>query len=139
MFLKNKWRTWWLIRQEWRFLLVGAFNTLLGYSIFSGLFLLFGRRVHYLVIGLVSHVIAASIAFTAHRFLVFRSTDRWQGSFIRFNLSQLVALGFGISGLYALVEFVHLNPLVAQAVITAITVVLSYALHRFFTFPADKT
>jgi len=139
LILKNRWHTWWLIRQQWRFLLVGAFNTLMGYLIFSGLFLLFGKWVHYLLIGLVSHVIAVTIAFAAHRFLVFRSTDRWQGSFVRFNLSQLVALGFGMSGLYVLVEFGHFNPLAAQAVITILAVALSYALHRFFTFPAAQT
>jgi len=133
--LENKWPAWWRLRQQWRFLLVGAFNTLFGYLLFSGLFLLFGKRIHYLIIGVISHTIAVCNAFIAYRTLVFPSNDRWQASFVRFNLSQLVSLGFGMSGLYALVEFGHLNPLLAQAVIITLSVILSYTLHRFFSFP----
>jgi putative flippase GtrA len=136
--VKNKWHRWWRTPQRWRFLLVGAFNTLFGYLVFSGLFLLFGKWVHYLAIGFVSHLIAVSNAFVAYRSLVFPSTDRWQASFIRFNLSQLVSLGFGIAGLYGLVEFGHCRPLLAQAVITALSVLLSYTLHRFFSFPTAQ-
>jgi putative flippase GtrA len=126
------------MRQQWRFLLVGAFNTLFGYVLFSGLFLLFGKRVHYLVIGFIAHVIAVSNAFIAYRTLVFPAKDKWQASFVRFNLSHLMGLGFGMSGLYALVEFGHSNPLLAQAVITTLSVILSYTLHRYFSFPDAK-
>lgn len=132
--MSDKWRAWWRLRQQWRFLLVGAFNTLFGYLLFSGLFLLFGKWLHYLIIGVIAHAIAVCNAFIAYRTLVFPSNDRWHASFVRFNLSQLVGLGFGMSGLYALVEFGHMNPLLAQALITTLLVILSYTLHRFFSF-----
>jgi putative flippase GtrA len=79
-------------------------------------------------------MIAVVSAFLVHRTLVFGSTERWQASFVRFCLSQLVALGAGIVGLYVLVAFLHLNPLAAQAWIVAASVALTYVLHRFFSF-----
>jgi putative flippase GtrA len=132
--LKIDRQTWWRLPQQLRFLLAGGYNTLFAYATFGALFLLFGRQVHYLLIGLITNVVAVISAFVVHRKFVFRSTDQWQTTFIRFYLSQLVALGFGMVGLYALVECARLNPLVAQAVIITLSVVLTYVLHRNFSF-----
>jgi putative flippase GtrA len=132
--LKIDQQTWWRLPLQLRFLLAGGYNTLFAYAMFGALFLLFGRQLHYLLIGLITNVVAVISAFVVHRNFVFRSTDRWQTSFIRFYLSQLVALGFGMVGLYGLVEFARFNPLVAQAVIIVLSVVLTYVLHRHFSF-----
>lgn len=117
-----------------RFLLAGAYNTVFGYAVFSLLFFALGRSVHYLLIGVVANFIAMVSAFIVHRTLVFRSSDRWQSSFVRFYVSQLVALGFGIAALYWLVEYGHFKPLVAQAAIMTASVALTYVLHRRFSF-----
>ena len=131
---KNEWQAWWRLPQQIRFLAAGAFNTGVGYALFSTLFLLFGQWVHYLLIGLAAHAIAVVNAFVVYRTLVFRSTERWHMSFIRFNLSQLVGLAFGMASLYTLVEFFGWSPLFAQAVVTLLSVVLNYLLHRYFSF-----
>ena len=128
------WQRWWRLPQQLRFLLAGGYNTLFGYLMFSGMYLLFGRWIHYLVIGVLAHFIAVINAFIVHRRLVFRSTEPWGQSFVRFNLSQLVGLGFGITCLYALVRFAHLQPLLAQAVVVSASVLLTYVLHRYFSF-----
>lgn len=131
---KNEWQAWWRLPQQIRFLAAGAFNTGVGYALFSTLFLLFGQRIHYLLIGLAAHALAVVNAFVVYRTLVFRSTERWQMPFIRFNLSQLVGLAFGMASLYTLVEFFGWSPLFAQAVVTLLSVVLNYLLHRYFSF-----
>ncbi len=128
------WQRWWRLPLKLRFLLAGGYNTVFGYLVFSGMYLLFGRWIHYLVIGVLAHFIAVISAFVVHRHLVFRAADAWRRSFIRFNLSQLVALGFGMSCLYSLVTWGHLSPLVAQAIVVAASVLLTYALHRHFSF-----
>ena len=63
-----------------------------------------------------------------------RSQENWRGSFLRFYLSQLVTLAFGIAALFLLVEFMRMNPLIAQLLIISGSVVLSYGLHRYYTF-----
>jgi putative flippase GtrA len=97
-------------------------------------FLTFGSRIHYLIIGLAAHAVAAVNAFVVYRLYVFRSAKGWVAEYLRFNLSQLMALSFGMAALYALVSLGHLNPLIAQAMVVSTSVALSYALHRFFTF-----
>ncbi len=126
--------SWGQLPQQVRFVVAGGFNTVVGYLLFTGLFLLFGRRVHYLLIGLAAYMIAVVIAFSVHRNLVFRSTDEWWPAFARFNLSQVVSLVFGMAALFALVEFLRWSPLLAQFVVTLASVVLNYLLHRHFSF-----
>jgi putative flippase GtrA len=117
-----------------RFLLVGGFNVACGYLLFAALFLLFGDMVHYLVIGVVTHVIAVSIAYHAYHLFVFADAAGGLRSFLRFHLVNLANLGLSIAALTILVELVHLTPIVAQGISIAIIVVLSYVLHKRFSF-----
>jgi putative flippase GtrA len=132
--LKIEWQAWWLLPQQARFLIAGGLNTIIGYLVFSTLYLLLQEHVHYLEIGVFSQAIALTSAFVVYRRLVFRSKDHWLPTFVRFNMSQLVAFGFGLAGLYVLVRFGHVPPLLAQAVVLLLSVVLSYALHRYYSF-----
>jgi len=117
-----------------RFLVAGGINTVVGYLTFSILYLLLERWVHYLAIGCLSQAIAVTSAFVVHRRLVFQCEDPWLPSFLRFNLSQLVSFAFGLAGLYGLVHFAQFPPLAAQAIVIVCSVVISYALHRYYSF-----
>ncbi len=116
---------------------MGCYNTAFGYVVFAACFLVLGRRLHYLLVALLAHVISVINAFFLHRKLVFRASGPWQASFIRFNVSQLIGVGFGLAGLYMLVEFGRLNPLAAQAIMIAAGAVVSYCLHRAYSFGPD--
>ncbi len=125
---------WWRLPQKIRFLIVGGYNTVFGYAAFAVCFLIVGKRIHYLLVGLLAHLLSVTNAFLVHRSFVFRASGPWQASFVRFNLSQLIGVGFGMGGLYTLVEFGHLNPLIAQAFMIALGTVLAYSLHRTYSF-----
>jgi putative flippase GtrA len=125
---------WWRLPQELRFLLAGAYNTVFGYLTFALLFILLQNRIHYLFIVLLCQPVCLASAFIVHRNLVFKSQERWPRSFIRFNLSQLAAFVFGVAGLYALVRFGHLAPLLAQGLVVVASVLVTYLLHRHFSF-----
>lgn len=132
--MKIERQAWWRLPQQVRFLVAGGINTVVGYLVFSGLYVLLHQHVHYLVIGILAQAVALTSAFIVYRRLVFLSNDGWIATFIRFNLSQLVAFGGGLAGLYLFVRFGHLPPLIAQAIVILLTVMLSYALHRYYSF-----
>ena len=124
-----------LLRSEkFKFLLVGGFNVANGYCLFAVLFLIFGRNFHYLAIGIVTHFLAVTVAFYAYRFFVVRDSRGRLASYLRFHLVNLANLGLSVAGLTFLVEFFGLYPLVAQAVVTAVVVALSFVLHKRFSF-----
>jgi putative flippase GtrA len=132
--LKIDSKGWWRLPQELRFLLAGAYNTAFGYLVFTVLYYGFGTTIGYLGVAVLCQAVALTSAFIVHRRLVFRSTVAWPASFLRFNLSQLMAILCGMLGLYALVHFAHLNPLLAQAIVILVSVVITYTLHRYFSF-----
>ncbi len=114
--------------------MIGGWNTVFGYLAFVVLYEALHRRVHYLIIGVVAHVVAMINAFVAHRLVVFRSSRPWPVELLRFNVAQLGVLAGGLLALWGLVHGAGLTPLVAQAIVTVGAVAASYAIHRWFTF-----
>ncbi len=127
-------RGFWRAHEQMRFVIVGGWNTLFGYLCFVTLYALLHAHLNYLLIGVLAHAIAAVNAFVAHRLLVFRSRERWFGEFVRFNISLLFVLGYGIGALWLLVATFHLDPVLAQGFVMIGAVVISYVAHRRFSF-----
>ena len=128
--LKSKWHG----SEKLRFLLVGAYNTAFGYFAFAGLYLLLHRRLHYLGILAIAHMLAVLNAFAGHKFLTFRAEGHLVGDFLRFNLTYLGALALGLLGLPLLVEVCHVHPLISQAVLVLINTMGTYLLHKNISF-----
>jgi putative flippase GtrA len=127
-------RRLWHGSRKLRFLIVGGWNTVFGYLCFTGLYLLAGDYVHYLIITTVAHAINIAQAYVMHRHLVFRSEARVAGEFLRFNASHIGTFLLGLLAMYILVEAGGLSPLVAQALVILMNLVLSYVLHSRVTF-----
>ena len=126
--------TIWQDHRKLRYLVVGVWNTLFAYAAFGVLYLLFHKHVHYLMISVCAHMFAVTNAFICQRWLVFKSRASWVSAFLRFNMVQLFALGWGLAGLTFLVEIIHLNPLLSQFLTMRATLVVSYVLHREYSF-----
>jgi putative flippase GtrA len=120
--------------EKLRFLLIGGYNTAFGFGLFAGLLLLAGDRVHYMIILPVSHAIAVTNAYFAYRFFVFRDGARGLKSYLRFHVVYLASLGFSMLALPLLVEIGGCRPILAQGIVLAVTVVMSYVLHKRFSF-----
>lgn len=127
-------RAYWARDEKTRFLVIGGVNTAIGYLLFTGVYLLIGRLVHYMVVALLSHAMAVCVAYYLQRRFVFRSGAAWLPEFVRYNLSLAGVLGAGLAGLYFLVDALGLHPLLAQAVVTGISIVVSYMAHRHYSF-----
>jgi putative flippase GtrA len=124
----------WRDSQRLRFIMIGAYNTAFGYAVFATLFLIAGNHINYLLILVAAHFLSVANAFLGHRRVTFRSSSRWPDEFVRFNVSYLATLVFSLVGLRILVGGLKYNPLVAGAVVTVSTVLLSYTLHQRFSF-----
>lgn len=124
----------WSGNQQLRFVVVGVCNTAFGYACFAIIFLAAGNHLHYLLIQLIAHFLSVCNAFVWHRRVTFRSTSSWPKEFVRFNVSYLGALAFGLVAMPALVGGIGLDPLIAAAIVMIATVGLSYGLHKFFSF-----
>ena len=129
--IQTAWRN-----EKFRYLFIGAYNTIFGYGVFAVLWSIWGQ--HYLVILIISHIASVTNAYFGYRFFVFRSKDGGWGEFARFNMVYLGALGFNLLALPVMVEWLNIHPLAAQAIVVVVTVVMSYLFHRSFSFRRKK-
>jgi len=123
----------WALR-EGRYLLVGGFNTLVGYGLGVGLYLTLADRLHILVIGVIANILAISVSFTTYKYLVFRSPGRWLMEYLRSYLVYGGSALVGIMLLWLLVDGLHMPIWLAQGLAMLIMVVASYLGHDRFTF-----
>lgn len=123
---------------KFRYLAIGAWNTLAGYAIFAGLYLALSKYIGYIVIAVLSHMIAVTQSFTTQRWIVFRSAGNIWAEYMRFHIAHLGSLAMGLVGLSLAVEILRIPPLIAQAMITALIVIASYFIHQYFTFRKAK-
>ena len=135
-----------LIRdQRVAFLVVGAVNTGIGFLLFVAFTFTvgvaageaWGAWAASVVTLVCSHIVATCIAFVLHRTLVFRVRGQVWVDFLRFQSVYLVTFGINLVVLPLLV-LVGLNQIVAQALITVVTVVISWFGHKYFSFRRGK-
>jgi putative flippase GtrA len=122
--------------QGFRFLAVGATNTVVGYLIFAALTHWVFSRVSfgYLISLLIAYAVAIVMAFLLFRRFVFPVAGRVVTDFLRFVSVYLVSIGINVVALPLLVEFGHFNPLLAQAIVLAVTTLISFFGHKNFSF-----
>lgn len=124
-----------------RFLFVGGINTVFGYAVFAGLYLVAGQRIGYLGSLYISYVVGVSLAFVLHRRVTFRA-HKMGGNpvvdFLRFASVYVVALAVNTVGLPLLVEVGHLPALGAQAIMVVVVTIISYVGHKYFSFRRSR-
>lgn len=124
-----------------RFVLIGGVNTVVGYGLFAVFEVSFGRLIGYIGSLYASYAIATLLAFYLHRRFTFRASKsgRVLVDFLRFQTIYVVSLIVNTVALPVLVEWMKLNPLIAQGIIVIVTTAISYAGHKWFSFrrPAE--
>lgn len=118
-------------------MIVGAFNTVLGYVMFVFFEKLFGARFGqfgYMVSLVCSYAVAIFVAFLLHRYLVFRVRGHFWLDLARFVVVNLLGLGINSVALPLVVELTKANPIYAQAGVALFTALASYAGHKYFSF-----
>jgi putative flippase GtrA len=131
------------VRQFVRYLLVGGFNTVFGYSVFALLNWLFRGlgSFAYMYAWLLANIIAITAAFLAYKWFVFRTRGNYLIEWLRcFGvygsglLFGAVALPITVILLRRTMHQPELAPYLAVAVLTIVTVFLSFLGHKHFSF-----
>jgi putative flippase GtrA len=125
--------------QPVRYVLVGGFNTALGYGLFALCYLALDGRWPYAAILVLAHVLAVSFSFFTHRQWVFGTGNRpgWRPVALawgRFQMAyvSLLLLGLAVNGV--MLRWLTTSAWLAQGVATVVGVAAGYVLHRHFVF-----
>jgi len=121
-------------REDLRFIVAGALNTIVGWLIFFGIYETFGQTLHYLGTLVCTYIVSIFHSFLWLRYFVFRS----RGNFVRQLIGSYLSYGalFVLNGvlLAMAVEVMNLDVYVSQIAITVIVVILSFIVHRGLVF-----
>jgi len=122
--------------ERFRYLIVGAANTGVGFGLFVLLELLIGSFTSYFVSLYGSFFLGSIVSFASHRALTFRVVGKRNvvKEFLRFQGVNLGSLALNSAGLPFLVEIAGLTPIVAQGLLVIVTTVVGYLGHKFFSF-----
>lgn len=121
-------------RQKMLYVVVGIFNTGVGISVFTLLYLSMKDFLHYQWIACLAHFLSVVCSWLMYRRFVFKSEASAFIEYLKFNLSSLFMLGFQMVGLFLFVDTLHLNPLISQPLVVLIGIIVSYIIHAKFTF-----
>lgn len=117
------------------YLLVGGWNTIVWYVVFVSLYrLLQPYNVHYLYVLVISQIFSVTNAYVTNKIFVFETSGNYLREYVRFASYYTTSFIANLVVLPFLVEGLHVNPIIAQGGIIALSTVLGFIWHRRITF-----
>jgi len=117
-----------------RFLMIGGVNTLIGYLVVTCIYTLFSERLSFLMIGIISNVVAISIAFTLQKLFVFQTKGNWLKEYLRSYITYGTVGIIGFALLWIFLNVLQINVWLSQAIIIVIITGVSFIGHKKITF-----
>lgn len=135
--------------QTFRYAACGGGNTLLGFLLFTGVFHFIAKQkdVDFGFIAFKSYSFALFcsssivfiIGFLLNKYIVFTASNLKGGvQFFRYFLASMSSLCINYVVLNGLIIYVHLHPVLAQIMATAIVVTISFFMQQHFTFKVKE-
>jgi putative flippase GtrA len=94
--------------------------------------------MHYLLASSLAFAFGALNSYVLNRRWTFRSRDRRLPEALRFGVVQCVGLGVDVCLLYALVQSVGIQHLIAQALVFPVASALTFLLSRNWAFAGGR-
>lgn len=133
------------LSQLFRYLMVGGFNTLFGYSLFAALnYWLTGHIPYpYMVANVLANILAITFSFIGYKYFVFKTKGNLLREYLRtylvYGSSTLLGLALLPMLMFALGYVIHqpsIVPYVAQGIGTVFVVTASFFGHKKYSFRA---
>ena len=124
---------WFQIDDKIRYLIVGGFNALFSYFIYSIICLLFGDKIYQYALAL-SWVISSVVSFTTQRTLVFEGNGIWYKEYLKCCTTWFFSYLINAFLLEFFVKYLSLNVYISQFISTFIAAVFTYILFKKFAF-----
>lgn len=121
-------------KQKILFFIIGVWNTIFGYGVFAILMYFYSSIISYPVILAISYPIGITNSYIFYKIFVFKTRDGIVKEYIKFCITYLTTFIVNLIALPVLVEFIFMNIYIAQALILFMNVVISFVMHKNYTF-----
>lgn len=126
-------------RDKILYLVVGAWNTLFQYVLFSICWYSLGEHVHPDLVLLIAYLIGSLNGFLGFRYVVFGHASHPLVEYLRFQLVYLPLLALNMIVLPLLLRHTSLNAYAIQALFAVFVVVAAYLGNKYFTFRRPRS
>jgi putative flippase GtrA len=124
--------------EKFKYLVAGVWNTLFGYSLGVGSYLLLGKHLHIIYISILTNIVAITMSFLTYKLFVFRTTGGWIKEYLKIYLVYGATAIIGTIMLWIFVDFFYINIWLSQGLVLALAFIFSFFLNRGFTFKRVK-
>ena len=121
---------------EVRYIIVGLWNTFVGFALFT-LFIFLFPISRYLLALTLATVLAGVNSYIMQRTFVWQSSANVKAEFSKFFTVFIGQFLANLVLLYVLVDYFKLPPLWTQYVLGAVLILLTYISHKHWTFKAS--
>jgi putative flippase GtrA len=121
-------------RSKILYLLVGGWNTVFGYGAFALLYYFLSGFIHATIILTLCYILSITNAYIGYKIFVFKTKGNVLREYFRFYVVYGGAFLINLILLPVFMSYLILSAYVSQAMITMMTIVGSYILHKKFTF-----
>ena len=119
--------------QQIRYLIIGLFNTIIGYAIFLLLYSSLNNKLHYNLILLSQYIITVNISYLNMKFLVFRTKENYKKEYIK-NVITYISTYILNSLLLSSFLLMKINIEISQFIVLSIIAVIIYFIHKNINF-----
>ena len=126
-------KIWFNLDDKIRFLLVGGFNFLVSYLIYSSFCIVLGTGQYQLALAL-AWLLSSVVSFSTQKILVFKGGGNWFKEYIKCCGTWFVSYIINAVSLEVFVKFLHMNVFIAQILATIICAIFTYCLFKKFAF-----
>jgi glycosyltransferase involved in cell wall biosynthesis len=117
-----------------KYLIVGGWNTLFGYLVFSGIFFLLGAKVGSAPVLIASYILGVLNNYWCYKIFVFKSKGMFVREFPRFAIVYVVVLAVNLVVFPWLTKTLGLNAYVSQAMFSVVVIITTYIVNKRFSF-----
>ncbi len=129
-------RIWFKLNQKIRFLLVGGFNTVFAYGVFVALYELAG--LHYNLALITQYFLTVNVSIFTMRYYVFQSHGNLKAEYAKAGTVYVGMYFFNAFALNFFVIVLNFGPVLGQAMYLIISTIVTYILHKYFSFREKK-
>lgn len=127
---------WFKLPEKIRFLLVGGFNTVVAYTLFS--FLYYILNGFYTLAVIIQYILTIQLSFITMRYYVFRGKGPILKEYIKAISVYIWLLFFNMAWLFVFIDCLDLNGYISQAFYIITSTILTYLFHKNFSFKTNK-
>ena len=117
------------------YLIVGVYNTLFGIGLYALMIKLFGEK-HYLLLSILCNIVAITNSYLTQKCFVFKTCGNYFREYLKFLSVYISSSVIFMLPLYVMVDWMHINPIIANFFIIIIATFVTFIANNFFAFKA---